>query len=429
VTLMIPRVALNPDAFLYACHTADTARHRKNGTFHSHLRYEPFLMDSFKRPAGPDVKRLRTEITAILKHHFQVSPQFRRNEDVDLETISYFTLAISTLFADLASLFRGYAGVDLPRIPSHDTEYSDGFPQLARVITAYSTWLKNADAEKEAFDPFAVDETSSLAELQNQQAEFAAEIWDLISEQIFSVFPDHAPAIMSFASWKFKLEEPVEEIDWRVRPPVGDLFAKAFRMRSSPRAGATRGGDRGRGNDRGRGPAGPGGPSGTNDRGAPRGGPRGERPLRGSDHDRPEVDGGGAPDRNTDRVELRPAPVLDGRPERADRGPRPDRGDRPDRGGDRGGSRGPRTDRGDRGASGRGTEGFITNDEDLEPWLNEAREAIAALQADPDLEEVALRASNSYIRRQQHTVIVDLGYASESRGEGRERAIFVKQRS
>lgn len=396
MTLMIPRVSLNPDAFLFACHTADSARLRKDGTFNSHLRYDPFLMNTYRRPASPSPQTLKTEIQAVLKHHFHVSPQFRKNLDVDLDTISYFTLAISTLFADLASLFKAYTGLELPRIPSHDTEYSDSFPQLKRVIALCSASLRDEstdeDGEREAFDPFAVDEHSSLADIQLQQAEFAAEIWDIISEGIFTQFPEHAPAIMSFASWKYKTEEQSEDIDWRVRPPVGELFAKAFRGRGGPRAGASFGGR-------------PGGREGSGGRGRETNGrgPRPERPERA-----PRADSSERPERQ----ERQERPECAEKQEKSTRGPRSHRAE---------GHRG----RPDSYGAAR-KEPFIQGDNDLEPWLEEARRAVEQLRANPSVSEIGLRPSNSFIRRQQHSLLTELGATTESRGEGRDRCIFVK---
>jgi hypothetical protein len=54
--------------------------------------------------------------------------------------------------------------------------------------------------------------------------------------------------------------------------------------------------------------------------------------------------------------------------------------------------------------------------------------AYEQLQANPALSEIGLRPSNSFIRRQQHSLLTELGAATESRGEGRDRCIFVKLR-
>ena len=446
MTQRIPRVHLNPDNFLYACHSEDVARTKKNGTFYSHLRYEPFLMDTFQRPKSPQAALLRKEILAIAKHHFQVSPQFRRNEDVDLDTISYFTLGISTLFSDLNRIFFEYTGLGLPKIPSHDTEYSDSFPIVQKVINQYTAYLADDSAEKDPFEPFLATASRTKDEAAQEQNEFSAEIWDILSEITFEVFPNHAAAIMSYASWKFKMDEKPDPIDWRIRPPVGELFAKAFRsLRNGPGAGAPRAGASA---------ARSGGPGAK-----PQGGDKGHKPRREGKHgvhaahgDLPEQKisapgeesglsqeasqsqlGSESParPRRTDGPEIGPrGERSDSRPQRdiPERGPREDRGGRTERSEHRG--------RGDREpgfqSQGRGRPapaGQIQNDDDLTPYLEEAQAAVAQLEANPNLEEVKLNASNSFIRRHQHSLLVELGFETESRGEGRERCIYVRQKA
>lgn len=69
----------------------------------------------------------------------------------------------------------------------------------------------------------------------------------------------------------------------------------------------------------------------------------------------------------------------------------------------------------------------ITGEEDLEKALQEARDAIESLKNNPTLSEVALAPGNSYIRRQQHALITEMGFGTESRGEGKGRSVFVKR--
>jgi hypothetical protein len=388
VTQRIPRVHLNPDNFLYACHSEDVARTRKNGTFKSHLRYEPFLVENYQRPKSPSVAALRVEILAIGQHHFQTSPQFRRNEDVDLDTISYFTLGIATLFADLNRIFFEFTGLDLPKIPSHDTEYSDSFPLLQKIINQFTAFLANDDLEKDPFNPFSVSSQKNNHEVSPEQSEFSAEIWDIVSEIIFETFPNHAAAIMSYASWKFKMDEVSEPIDWRIRPPVGELFAKAFRSlrnASSP-GGFSRSG------------ASSGGPKGTHK--------GGERPRKTHDSEK--------------------APQLEAK------SPRPAKKDfanqehqAPERKHDA-----HRKHDGKHKISHGQHEPKqqIQSDDDLAPYLEEAQAAVTQLQNNKGLAEVKLSASNSFIRRHQHSLLVELGFETESRGEGRDRCIYVKQK-
>jgi predicted RNA-binding protein Jag len=57
--------------------------------------------------------------------------------------------------------------------------------------------------------------------------------------------------------------------------------------------------------------------------------------------------------------------------------------------------------------------------------LYETRKAIARLKEDSGLQEVLLKPQNSFIRREQHVVISDAGFGTESRGEGKERAVCI----
>jgi hypothetical protein len=423
VSQQIPRVQMSPDNFLYACHSADVARTRKNGVFQSHLRYEPFLMGSYVRPSGPKAAQLRLEILAIAKHHFQISPQFRRNESIDLETISFFTLAISTFFADVERIFNEYCGLTLPKIPAHDTEYSDNLPQVGKVIALFSSYLKDNSPEKPQFDPFQSSDENSEDSLN--AAEYGAEIWDVISEAVFQSFPEHAPALMSYASWKYKTEEKVEAVDWRIRPPVGELFAKAFRGRGPSRAGASANSPQ------------RGGPDG---RKGPGKGSKFDRKLHQQssaepalqDSDSTEVKVGSSSETEAQepasRTQRGDRPHRERREDhdehrvrdRQHREPRSERGAGPRHGSGRG-------DRGHRHGGREGKETLIQSDSDLEPFLKEARESIEKLKKNPGLEEVRLSPSNSFIRRHQHEMISQAGFATESRGEGRERTIYVLQ--
>jgi hypothetical protein len=425
VTQRIPRVQLNPDNFLYACHSEDVARSKKNGTFHSHLRFEPFLVNDFHRPAAPTVAGLKKEIKSIAQHHFQVSPQFRRNEDIDLDTISYFTLGIATLFADLNRVFFEYMGLNLPKIPSHDTEYSDSFPLLKKVSALFTSYLADTNSEKEPFEPFVTSAQKTKEEAFQEQGEFSAEIWDIVSEIIFETFPDHAPAIMSYASWKFKMDEKPDPIDWRIRPPVGELFAKAFRSLRNASGGGYGGGSRAGAS------AGKGGSKG------------GDRPKRGKDFDgeKPHKgpkhlasEGPADVENEAEMQKDRPASKPRDLSHEGKNSPRPERaagdvtsgegfpqkGNRPERGAGKfrqeGGGRPPLAQQ-------------IQSDSDLAPYMAEAEAAVAKLASNPSLEEVKLRASNSFIRRHQHSFLVESGFETESRGEGRDRCIYVKQKS
>ena len=334
--------------------------------------------------------------------------------------MSFFTLAITTLFADLNSSFHAHTGLTLPNIPSHDTEYSDSYPQLRRVTEAYTKHLENEPSDKkdaESFNPFLVQAHEAAADSKSEgpagghrkperkenlilKAEFAAEIWDILSEAIFDHFPEHAPAIMSYASWKYKMDEPADEIDWRVRPPVGEAFAKAFRstrFSSSSRAGATAA------------------KPGRNGSDSFQKKERFKKP-EGSEEGREMSETTPDPQQHAQKSARKPHSEREegGRGQNVHRERSPSSAKPFEKG--RGRERRPDRD---------SSENLIQSDEDLQPWLDEAKEAIALLSAQPELAEVALRPSNSYVRRLQHSLVVELGYVSQSRGEGKDRKIFV----
>ena len=415
----IPRVLLNTDSFIFACHSADTARHKRDGSFNSHLRFDPFLMNSFRLPSNPGVKQLAGLARDILKHHFQVSPQFRRNEDIDLETISYFTMAITTIFADLETLFKNFTGMGLPRIPQNPPEYDTDYPLLQKAIAKFQAWVSDTSDEKGGFELYPLDSLDAdLEAAALEQDVLSCEIWDIISETLNPVFPEHGDAILSYAFWKYQPQSEAEPIDWRVRPPVGELFAKHFRLPSGARRsrddkrGGGRDDKRGGGRDDKRG----GGRGG--DRGGERSGPPADKPFKKSEG-LPAADFAEKPFKKSAlKSEHSDEAGGESRPERAERGG----ASRSERSGERPKSDAGRTDRprGDAPATGA---------DELEVSLQEARDAMEQLNKNPKLQEVALAPSNSYVRRQQHSLIVELGYETESRGEGRSRAVYVRRKT
>ena len=412
----IPRVLLNTDSFIFACHSADTARHKRNGTFNSHLRYDPFLMGNFELPSHPSIKQLSGFVRDILKHHFQVSPQFRRNEDIDLETISYFTAAITTIFADLETLFKSFTGSGLPRIPQNPPEYDTDYPTLQTAIAKYQAWLADNSEEKAPFElhPLGVLDAEGDVDAQ-EQAVLSCEIWDIISESLNPIFPEHADAILSYAFWKYQPESESEPIDWRVRPPVGELFAKHFRLPSGARR--SRDDKRGGGRDDKRG-GGRGGERG--DRGGDRNGPPADKPFVKSEAAASGKFEGTEGSANGEFVD-KPFKKSEhkGEPKGAPKSERKaaPSGEREHRSEPRG--------RGDRPRS----DAPATGADELEVSLDEARKAMEQLKKIPKIAEVALAPSNSYVRRQQHSLIVEMGFETESRGEGRGRAVYVRRKS
>ncbi|NBW81710.1 hypothetical protein EBR21_08145, partial [bacterium] len=247
---------LTNDSFIYACQSEFAARTKKDGSFNSHLRYEDFLTGSFKRPENPTMKDFSQVVLAIARHHSQVTPQFRRREPINLETVSYFTCSIATLFADLESACREFFGTGLPVIPENPPEYSTEAPFAHALLSARTVYLGQlaTNSVESDFSAFPRSEFPTVAaELQEQT--WSCELWDLIADALFSVFGDYADAAMGFAYWKYQESPERPPIDWRVRPPVGEAYAKAFKplLRSSRGERGERGGRGDRGDRGGRG--------------------------------------------------------------------------------------------------------------------------------------------------------------------------------
>ncbi|MEY2988760.1 MAG: hypothetical protein RJB13_2281 [Pseudomonadota bacterium] len=399
---------LTNDSFLYACQSEFAARTKKDGSFKSHLRFDPFLVGLYQRPNSATWQDFVQLTTDIIKHHFTVTPQFRRKEPLNLDTVSFFTCSIATLFADLETACKEMFGTNIPVIPSEPPEYSPEAPVAKSLLNSRNAFLHQLNASVDLSDEFVPFPEGGDP---NTHVQFACEIWDSLADVIHQIYGEYADLAMGFAYWKYQETTQKQDIDWRVRPPVGEAFAKAFR----PLQRASR-------NDRG--PAG----SGRGDRGPARGdrGPaRGDRgpargasgPARGEQNDPSK-----RPSRDTRTEEV---DQLSARPQRAgnkaatttegsggrersnrDSGPRGQRG------------REPRHDNRDSG---------VTSEKQLEVALQEVYRAVESLKTAENQKEIALTPSNSFIRRQQHSLAVDLGFDTESRGEGRERGVVIRR--
>lgn len=430
---------LTNDAFIYACQSEYAARSKKDGSFQSHLRFEDFLTNRFHRQENPTNSDVAKLFTSIAQHHVRITPQFRRREPINLETVSFFTCSIATLFADLESACKELYGIGLPKIPVNPPEYSTEAPLSSALLNArteYVRQLNSATVEAPSFAAFPRSEFPALNGEQQEQI-WACEVWDLLADILHSVFGEYADAAMGFAYWKYQETPGKLEIDWRVRPPVGEAYAKAFK----PLQRAGRGDRPDRGGDR----------RGRGDRAESRG--NGERPKRAehrehgekpgrADHrehrERPEraehstsADALSKPEARTtkeprQRTEGHEPTEARQRTERHEpteprqRTERPDRGPRSERVGRR-----EQNDRRER-HGGVGSTGSATSEQQLLDALEEVRQATAKLKSNPELREISLEPSNSYIRRHQHSLAVELGFDTESRGEGRDRGVVIK---
>jgi hypothetical protein len=381
---------LTNDSFLYACQSEFSARTKKDGSFRSHLRFDPFLVGAYQRPNSATWQDFVQLVSDVIQHHVTITPQFRRNEPLNLETVSYFSCSIATLFADLETACKEMFGISLPIIPAEPPEYSPDSPVSKGLIDSRNLFLHHLNASEnieQSFDPFP---EGSPAERQGQ---WACEVWDALAELIHKNYRDYADMAMGFAYWKYQESEPKQAIDWRVRPPVGEAFAKEFKplQRRAERSG---GGS-------GRGERSSGGFS-KGDRSE-----RGDRAPRNTKDGRHEQNAGRPPRHS---AETRAPQGADSQPSR--RKPEREKNTRQT------GGRGTRAEKRDSG---------ITSEQQLENSLQDVYKAIESLKSNASMHEIALQPSNSFIRRQQHSLAVELGFDTESRGEGRDRGVVIKK--
>ncbi|MEN9809788.1 MAG: hypothetical protein RLZZ488_1355 [Pseudomonadota bacterium] len=416
-----PQLHLTNDSFIYACQSEFAARTKKDGSFNSHLRYEEFLTSSFSRPANPTMKDVARLFTAIAKHQTQATAQFRRNEPINLETVSYFTCAIATLFADLESACKELFGTGLPIIPETPPEYSTEAPIATSLLNARSTYLsqgQSGDSEPAVFEAFPRSEFPNLTAEQQAQL-WSCELWDLIADALHSSLGEYADAAMGFAYWKYQEVPQKPDIDWRVRPPVGEAYAKAFKPllrkhsdrgdRSFDKRDRFDRKDRGDRPDRGE-------RTDKHERGG-----RGERPAHTG-----EASAGEQPKTGHETRKPRSesgAPQRDGLPTSAQA--RPERSEHTRQ--PRGERRGEQSDRPRGGREARTPNtGPQSSEQQLNEALEEVRQAITSLSKNPAMGEIQLKPNNSFIRRQQHSLAVELGFDTESRGEGRDRGVVIR---
>jgi hypothetical protein len=390
---------LSQDQFLFSCKEALVARTTKKG-FDSHLRYDPFLFGTYQPPQSRTVTAFRRELAQIFSHSFNETAQFRRQETIDLETISFFSLAIATLIADTETLLLAYGGIRLPctqGVP-RAVKDNDPLPALAALFASFSAHtlaqegLNPEDAEP--FSPFPLDEPGDAAADATRVAE---EFWGVVFTEVKRTFPRHHSAIVSFVRWHFQPEPEQVAIDWRTRPPVGEAFSQYLRSIQGSRAGA-HSSRNGRFNGEGREPR------------SPRGAPpdtAGNRPRGGENRgSRGPTDG--RPARNAFAGTR--APLEPHRPHREAAGP-----ETPSNNQEAGGDL----------SSGRSPEELQRLTEQI---TQEVEHNIRILQKNSRRPGIRLKPQNSFFRRIQHMAAIELGYETESVGEGRDRSVYIKNK-
>lgn len=370
-----PKRTINQDSYLYAVHQAQDARLKADGSFQSHLRYEPFLLKTWTRPEPFNLSSFKKNILEVVDHHFHTLPNYRRKESLTADNLAWFALSIATLLADLDTLVLAYTGMPLPKFNTPSLPKQNNSKNVALAIQKWAETQKpSADASegspaKFSLFPLLDENNVDVSDL------FTQELWSLVTSFIKKVFGSHADLFVSYVEWKYSdVKEQDAPIDWSVRPPCGSAYRRQFKELFDDRRNRFDKSDKGNKNS-------------------------GKRPE--------------APAAKKESTDEKSAPKKFQEHKR----PRHEDAPRPNGARLNGNGRHPHSN--DDGAQ---------NQQALDAALKEAHLAIEKIQNDRTLPEFSLKPQNSFIRRQQHVLIAEAGFETESRGEGPERCVCIIQK-
>ncbi|WGL60725.1 R3H domain-containing nucleic acid-binding protein [Pigmentibacter sp. JX0631] len=221
----LSKFSINPDTFIFAVNQAFEARLKNNGDFNSHLRFDPFLTKSWTAPKNPDFNTFKNLLNEIISHHFHILPNFHRNENVDIENISWFSHSVATLFADLNYLILQFTGQTLPNFSGQSIPKAVSSKNIALAMAKYSQFLALEQSEEPySLFPLVNENNENVDQLYTQ------EVWSLISSFSKKTFGNYFPLLQAYILWKYTKKEYIPEvIDWNVRPPCGAAYELQFK--------------------------------------------------------------------------------------------------------------------------------------------------------------------------------------------------------
>ncbi len=209
---------LRTDPFLFACLEADLARTKQGGGFHSHMRYPPMLEGTFCAPQDTSPQGLARVATTLTQSLVDSSLQIQRKEPITLDSISFFSLGFCTLLGDFRSLWLTCFGTPLPR-------YAPAAGDTPVLALAAQKWRDTQSPS--AYFPFPLDEGGDREE---ELRRFGKQTWDVLEQGLGPLGP-YRDAFLLYARWRYRpLPALPQTLDWRVRPPVGDAYLRAFRL-------------------------------------------------------------------------------------------------------------------------------------------------------------------------------------------------------
>lgn len=221
----LAKLTITKDSFIYSVNQAYEARIQNDGSFNSHLKYEPFLEKSWSIPKNPDINTLKKILSEIVEHHFTKLPNYRREEKVDIENISWFSHSFAALFADIEYLLIAYTSHGFPILSTPIIPRTNSSKSIIAAIKKYSCFKDDStNTEKFSLFPLVGEDNDNLDDTYTQ------EIWSLIFYYIKKYFGSYAELASLYVTWKYlKKVDTSDIVDWNVRPPCGDLYRKQFK--------------------------------------------------------------------------------------------------------------------------------------------------------------------------------------------------------
>lgn len=373
----LAKLNITKDSFIYSINQAYEARIQHDGNFNSHLKFEPFLDKTWTLPQKPDLNSFKKTLGEIIEHHYKKLPNYRREESVNIENISWFSHSMAALFADIEYLLFAYTGHGYPTLTSSKMPRTNSSKNILFAIKKYMEFKENnSNGEKFQLFPLLGEDNACVDD------SYTNEIWSLIFYFVKKFFGVYAELVDLFATWKYMPKvDSSDVVDWNVRPPCGELYRKQFKHLFEK--------DYFKNNSK-KAPANHNGANAEQRNGSPA-----KSQLENSENiekphsnftEKPRKDFG---EKQNDRRQK-------SFKERKEHSHRPSEEERQKK-----------------------------QDEAIAKALHEVDKAIKTLKKNSDISELELSPQNSFIRRQQHVVISDAGFGTESRGEGDNRCVCI----
>ncbi|BBH53919.1 R3H domain-containing nucleic acid-binding protein [Fluviispira sanaruensis] len=398
------KIEINSDSFIYAVHQAFEARSKANGEFNSHLRFEPFLIGSWAQPESFDLSVFKSLLNEIIAHHIKVLPHFNRNETVNLENIAWFSHSIAALFADIEFLLVSYTGHGFPLLPASVLPKVTSSKNIIAALTKFKEYVSAPSTESR--EPFSLFPLLSETE-EKLDDNYVQEIWSLIASFAKKYLGSYFELFSSYALWKYTTKEQViEAIDWNVRPPCGISYRKQFKELFD-REREERNARRNERNSQKRGDKDK--PHFKKDERKSQHAPRQERVEK---TEKPQI----SAEASALPVE-KSSFVIENAAQVAEK-PR---------------SEGKMQTRNavakfQNSFQGQSNSADPRSQQNMEEALLEANKAVQKMLKNKSIPELSLNPQNSFVRRQQHVVISEAGFDTESRGDARSRHVCIKRK-